>query len=291
MCKLLGITRQGYYKHTEKTNEEYILISSVVWYCQYIRSPSNLPKAGCRELHELCKQYFGVKFTLGRDRFYDILRANGLMLRKKKFRPRTTESNHNNKIYPDLLNTSPKLIASYPGELMVCDITYVYCMEGFGYLSLITDAYTRYIVGYCFFETLETEGPLAALDMAMKCYESFGIAIDARSIHHSDRGVQYTSAMYVEVLKKKNIRISMTQTGDPLHNALAERVNNTVKNDWLFNNGELLFNDAHNSIDNAIMMYNKARPHQGIGMKTPYEMMSGKADNPLLSKENMCKLI
>ncbi len=97
--------------------------------------------------------------------------------------------------------------------------------------------------------------------------------------------------MYVEVLKKKNIRISMTQTGDPLHNALAERVNNTVKNDWLFNNGELLFNDARNSIDNAIMMYNKARPHQGIGMKTPYEMMSGKADNPLLLKENMCKLI
>ena len=97
--------------------------------------------------------------------------------------------------------------------------------------------------------------------------------------------------MYVEVLKKKNIRISMTQTGDPLHNALAERVNNTVKNDWLFNNGELLFNDVRNSIDNAIMMYNKARPHQGIGMKTPYEMMSGKADNPLLLKENMCKLI
>lgn len=79
----------------------------------------------------------------------------------------------------------------------------------------------------------------------------------------------------------------MTQTGDPLHNAMAERVNNTVKNDWLFNNGDFLFNDVRISIDNAIMMYNKARPHQGIGMKTPYKMMSGKADNPLLSKEKV----
>ena len=109
LCRLLGITRQGYYKHEEKTNEEDILISSVVWYCQYIRAPDNLPKAGCRELHELCKQYFGVKFTLGRDRFYDVLRANDMMLKKKKYRPRTTDSNHNNKIYPDLLNTSPTM--------------------------------------------------------------------------------------------------------------------------------------------------------------------------------------
>lgn len=285
LCKLLGMTRQGYYKHTEKTNEEDVLISSVVWYCQYIRAPDNLPKAGCRELHELCRQYFGIKFTLGRDRFYDVLRANGMMLRKKKCHPRTTDSCHHNRIYPDLLNTSPKFVARSPGELMVCDITYVYCQEGFGFLSLITDAYTRYIVGYRFLETLETDGPLEALDMAVECYKSFGISIGERSIHHSDRGVQYTSSAYVKTLKGMNIRISMTQTGDPLHNAMAERMNNTVKNSWMFNTGNLPFMDAGTSIDNAIMMYNKARPHQGIGMKTPYEMMSGKSDNPLLSAE------
>ncbi len=257
MCRLLGITRQGYYKHTEKTNEEDILISSVVWYCQYIRSPDNLPKAGYRELLELCQQYFGAKFTLERDRFYAILRANDLMLRNKKYHPRTTNSSHNNKIYPDLLNTSPKFVAKAPGELVVCDITYVYCHEGFGYLSLITDSHTRYIVGYCFYESLETDGPLAALEMAVEFYSAFGVAIGKNTIHHSDR--------------------------DPLHNAMAERVNNTVKNCWMFNTGELVFLDASTSIDNAIMMYNKARPHQGIGMKTPFEMMTGKADNPLLS--------
>ena len=286
LCKLLGITRQGYYKHEEKTNEEDILISSVVWYCQYIRAPDNLPKAGCRELLVLCKQYFGGKFTLGRDRFYDVLRANGMMLRQKKYHPRTTDSRHNNKIYPDLLNTSPKFVAKAPGELIVCDITYVYCHEGFGFLSLMTDAYTRYIVGYCFYETLETDGPLAALDMTIECYESFGITIGENTIHHSDRGVQYTSAAYVKRLQGLDIRISMTQTGDPLHNAMAERVNNTVKNEWMFNTGEFPFIDAGVSIDNAIMMYNKARPHQGIGMKTPYEMMTGKPDNPLLKHKN-----
>ena len=90
LCELLGISRWGYYKHDEKENEESILITSVVLYCNYIRAPDNLPKAGCRELLELCKQYFGVKFTLGCDRFYDVLRANGLMLRRKRYRPKTT---------------------------------------------------------------------------------------------------------------------------------------------------------------------------------------------------------
>ena len=284
LCRLLGISRWGYYKHDEKESEDSILITSVVLYCNYIRAPDNLPKAGCRELLELCKQYFGVKFTFGRDRFYDVLRANGLMLRKKRYRPRTTDSNHNNRIWPDLLNTTPKLVAKRAGVLVVADITYVYCHDGFGYLSLLTDAYSRYIVGWCFHETLETDGPAQALTMAIECYASFGIDISGL-IHHSDRGVQYTSQEYVKILLKIDAQISMTQTGDPLHNALAERMNNTVKNSWLFNNGELDFITCGGSIGHSIYMYNTARPHQALDMKTPYEMMSGHADNPLLEYE------
>ena len=246
---MLGISRWGYYKHEERDCEETVLITSVVLYCNYIRAPDNLPKAGCRELLELCRQYFGVKFTLGRDRFFDVLRANGLMLRRKRCKPRTTNSNHNNRIYPDLLNTTPKLVARHAGHLVVADITYVCCSNGFGYLSLLTDAFTRYIVGWCFHETLETDGPARALTMAIKA------------------------------------RISMTQTGDPLHNALAERMNNTVKNSWLFNNGELDFVTAGGSIANAIRMYNTARPHQSLDMRTPYEMMAGHPDNPLLKHQ------
>ena len=281
LCRLLGISRWGYYKHDDKEDEESVLITSVVLYCHYIRSPDNLPKSGVRELLELCRQYFGMKFTLGRDRFYDVLRANGLMLRNKRYKPRTTDSRHNNRIWPDLLNTTPKFVARYAGHLVVADITYVYCSEGFGYLSLLTDAYTRYIVGWCFHETLATDGPLQALTMALECYASFGIDL-TELIHHSDRGVQYTSQVYVEMLLSINAKISMTQTGDPLHNALAERMNNTMKNSWLFNNGDQDFITTGGSIGHSVYMYNHARPHQALGMKTPYEMMTGHSDNPLL---------
>lgn len=282
LCGLLGISRWGYYKHDEKESEESVLVTSIVLYCHYIRAPDNLPKSGCRELLELCRQYFGERFTLGRDRFYDVLRANDLMLRKKRFKPRTTDSNHQNRIWPDLLNTTPKLVAKRPGELVVADITYVYCNEGFGYLSLLTDAYSRYIVGWSLCETLETDGPADALTTAIECYSGFGIHLKG-IIHHSDRGVQYTSQRYVAMLQSIKAEISMTQTGDPLHNALAERMNNTVKNSWLFNNGELDFITAGNSIGNSIRMYNTARPHQALGMKTPYEMISGHTDNPLMN--------
>ncbi len=281
LCRLLGISRWGYYKHEDKEDEESVLITSVVLYCNYIRAPDNLPKAGCRELLELCRQYFGMKFTFGRDRFYDVLRANGLMLRKKRYRPRTTDSGHNNRIWPDLLNTTPKLVANRAGVLVVADITYVYCSDGFGYLSLLTDAYSRYIVGWCFHETLATDGPARALEMAIECYGAFGVDLSGL-VHHSDRGVQYTSQEYVKKLLAIDAQISMTQTGDPLHNALAERINNTMKNSWLFNNGELDFITCGGSIGHSIHMYNTARPHQALDMKTPYEMMTGHADNPLL---------
>ena len=110
-----------------------------------------------------------------------------------------------------------------------------------------------------------------------------GLGIDiAGMVHHSDRGIQYTSQAYVKMLLSVKAQISMTQTGDPLHNAMAERMNNTVKNSWLFNNGELDFASAGGSISNAIYMYNHARPHQALDMKTPYEMMTGHSDNPLL---------
>jgi putative transposase len=283
LCGLLGISPQGYYKHKEKESLDAVLISSIVLYCHYIRSPENLPKAGCRELLHFCKMYFAQEFTFGRDCFYDILRANSLMLKRKRYRPRTTDSRHGFRLYPDLLNTSPRFVPDIPGELIVADITYVYCLEGFGYLSLLTDAYSRYIVGYCFHRTLGSEGPVNALNMALSCYRDFHIDISFL-IHHSDRGIQYASLPYVKILRSKGIRISMTQTGDPLHNALAERMNNTLKNSWIFNNGKLTFLQASHRIDSAVKVYNMARPHQALGMKTPLALMTENAINPLLKK-------
>ena len=151
LCRLLGISRWGYYKHDEKEDEEAVLITSIVLYCHYIRAPDNLPKSGCRELLDLCRQYFGVKFTFGRDRFYDVLRANGLMLRRKRYRPKTTDSNHNNRIWPDLLNTTPKLVARHAGQLVVADITYVHNFSvseaaqksGYNNMSHFSDAFSK----------------------------------------------------------------------------------------------------------------------------------------------------
>lgn len=250
-------------------------------YCNFVRQSDHLPKSGCRELYELCQRYFKDKFTIGRDRFYDILRANGLMLRRKKYRTRTTTACQNYRLYPDLLNTVPKYVPSANGRMVVSDITYVYTKEGFAYLSIVTDAHSRYIVGARLYRSLETAGPLSALKEAIDTYHEFNIDIKGM-IHHSDRGVQYASKEYTDTLRLNGMRISMTQTGDPLHNALAERMNNTLKNSWLFNDGNLTFEQAEAAVSKAVKMYNEARPHKALDMRTPMEIFCGTAKNPLV---------
>lgn len=203
------------------------------------------------------------------------------MLRRKRYRPHTTDSGHGYRIYEDLLNTSPKFRPWRNGSLVVCDITYIYTREGFAYLSLVTDAYSRYIVGYSLSKTLDVNGPIKALKRAIATYHHYGIDIEGM-IHHSDRGVQYASKAYTDILKSNHIRISMTQTGDPLHNALAERMNNTIKNGWFFNDGNMDFEQASKAIQKSIDMYNHARPHNALNMKTPAEVFTGRNMNPLM---------
>ena len=153
---------------------------------------------------------------------------------------------------------------------VIADITYVATCQGWAYLSLLTDAGSRAIVGYALCKTLEAEGPLKALRMAIDFYNRYNVDLSSL-IHHSDRGVQYCSNLYVDMLKKHHINISMTQCGDPLHNALAERMNNTIKNGWLFDCEDDSFEQLDKRISDAIYAYNYVRPHQGIQMKTPME--------------------
>ena len=225
-------------------------------YCR--RAEDRLPKGGCRELLTLCREYFGDKFKIGRDRFYDVLRANGLMLRQRQYRPRTTDSRHHFHIYEDLLNTTPKFVAKGCGEMAVADITYVRYRDGFLYLSLLTDCYSRYIIGWCLSLTLETDGPLEALRMGLGFYQSQRISIKWL-IHHSDRGIQYASFKYTDLLKANNIRISM------------------------YSYENMGFEQAQKAVANAIMMYNTARPHSALGMRTPFQVVTGICANPLLS--------
>ena len=137
LCDYLGISRQGYYKYIVQEKEEEILGTSIVLYATELRK--DLPKAGMRELYELCRRKFQYKFSIGRDQCYNLFRSNGLCQRYRK-RPRTTFSNHNYFIFDDLLNTTPKLKPTHFGQLCVADITYVATQHGWAYLSLVTDA-------------------------------------------------------------------------------------------------------------------------------------------------------
>ena len=209
LCDYLGISRQGYYKHADRSLEVDVLSSRIVLYAREVLK--DMPKAGMRELHELCRRHFGQKFTIGRDQCYEIFRSNGLCQRKRK-RPRTTCSNHNHFIHGDLLNTTPKLVATRFGQLCVADITYVATNAGWAYLSLLTDAASRSVPGWSLQPTLGKEGPIGALNMALERYRAYGVDV-SRLIHHSDRGVQYCCNEYVSILKAAGVRISMTQTG------------------------------------------------------------------------------
>ncbi len=157
--------------------------------------------------------------SMGRDLLLDLLRENNLLLRRRKRKqPLTTDSSHWMRKYPDLIRG---ISLSRADELWVSDITYIYlAKKKFGYLSLITDAYSRKIVGFCMNKDLSADGPMAALAMALKSRKS-----NESLIHHSDRGSQYCSDDYITLLKASTIGISMTQSGNPRDNAIAERVN------------------------------------------------------------------
>lgn len=230
-----------------------------------------MPRVGMLKLYLLCREKFCEKMTIGRDQCFEIFRQNGFVQRKRK-KPKTTNSNHNFFIYPDLLNTTPKLVAHRFGQLCVTDITYVATNRGWAYLALVTDAASRMIVGYCLYPTLGKEGPFNAFQMARQCYESHGISLKGL-IHHSDRGSQYCCNEYVDMLKGLGVQLSMTHTGNPLHNALAERMNNTIKNEWMFDCGDESFEDVSRKIDNAIRLYNAFRPHMALEMRTPEDEM------------------
>lgn len=211
-----------------------------------------------------CKTY-GEELNLGRDRFVRLMRDHGLRLRNRTYKPRTTDSRHGLPKYPNLIT---EFIPKKPCQLWVSDITYIPCKlreRRFYYLSLLTDAYSHEIVGWALSPTLELKGPIEALEMAMrkKKVDLSGL------IHHSDRGCQYCSAKYVSKLRSKGIRISMTESGDPKENAVAERINGIIKNELL--GGEALgtFESAIKTLEEKISFYNKERPHMSIGMLTP----------------------
>jgi transposase InsO family protein len=260
LCRLLGYTPQAYYQYdrgfSKREMGEDLLIEQVLMHRRL------QPRLGTRKLLVMLNPFMQEHgIHIGRDRFFELLRHGGLLVRKKRKRVRTTFSMHRFRTYADL---TKGLVVSASGQLWVSDITYVRLKEGFAYLSLITDAYSRKIIGFFVSHDLSTDNTLRALQMAIKN----NALVKGQLIHHSDRGVQYCSRSYTTLLKKNGIAISMTQDGNPRDNAIAERVNGILKQELLHKAYQSV-GDLRLAVKVAVDIYNQLRPHTSIEMMTP----------------------
>lgn len=223
-----------------------------------------MPRLGVRKLVVMLQDN---GHDISRDRLFNILRDSGMLVKRRRNQVITTYSRHWMKKWSNLIRD---VEPSRPDEIWVSDITYIEIVQGtsksFLYLSLITDAFTHEIVGYAIHDTLNTTGPLRALNMALSNYPEGALK---GLIHHSDRGCQYCSQEYIAKLQQHGILISMTEKGDPYENAVAERVNGILKTEWLYYMTLESYSQARTAIDRIVYLYNNVRPHESIGNITP----------------------
>ncbi|MCZ2129926.1 MAG: IS3 family transposase [Bacteroidia bacterium] len=263
LCLLLGYSRQSYYQGIkfiqQKAFEADIIIEEVLRYRKHQK------RLGTRKLLEEMQGFLANhKFQIGRDAMFDLLARSGLLVTKRKRKGCvTTLSKHRFKKYPNIIRD---FIPVAPNQLWVSDITYISLPNSFAYLSLITDAYSRKIVGFYLSKDLTANGPLQALKMALRANPNI-----TGLIHHSDRGVQYCCDAYVKTLTNKKVKISMTENGDPLENAIAERVNGILKIE-LLEEVYTSFETAQREVAIACSTYNHLRPHGSIDNLMPAQV-------------------
>ncbi|NWJ49710.1 MAG: IS3 family transposase [Bacteroidetes bacterium] len=263
LCMLFGKTRYAFYKKGKNQqrwlNEEQIVLEMV----SIIRR--ELPCTGTPKLyHMLRKTLQDHHIKMGRDSLHRLLCGNGLTIRPRKRYVVTTDSRHWMKKYPNLIKD---LVINESEQVWVSDITYIQVGEAFNFLSLITDAYSKQIMGFCLHPTLEAEGCMNALKMAL----SQKIKYDISHIHHSDRGAQYCCGDYVDLLHTAGLGISMTENGDPYQNAIAERVNGILKYEFSLNREFADTTQALEVIQKSIRAYNELSPHMSCNYLTPVQ--------------------
>lgn len=260
LCRMFGKSRQAYYQkemHLSETGQTEEIVLELV--AQVRRE---LPGLGLHKLYRCLYQPLRTnKIAMGRDKLNKLLRNHGLLITHKKRSARTTNSKHMFRRYPDLVKD---LEAIRSEQLWVADITYICISYDFNYLSLITDAYSKKIMGYCLHPYLTNEGTINALNMAIR-NRSGNLALT----HHSDRGVQYCSFDYVRLLNKEKISISMTQNGEAYENPIAERINGILKTEFHLNRIFKSRSEALLAVKMAIEAYNNIRPHMSCGYLTP----------------------
>jgi transposase InsO family protein len=263
LCQLFGKSRNAYYdksKFISKQIKNEIVVLDLV---KMFRS--EMPRIGTRKVYHLLQPILiEQQIKMGRDALHNLLLDHRMVVRKKKKYVRTTNSNHWLRKYPNLITD---FTANEAEQLWVSDITYLRLINKFSYLSLITDAYSRKIVGYYLSQKLDHTGCLKALRMALsaRCNENSCL------IHHSDRGVQYCSENYVSTLKSSNILISMTESGSPYENAQAERINGILKSEFGLDQIFTSHANATKQVYNSINVYNEKRPHSSCDYLTPSE--------------------
>lgn len=229
-----------------------------------------LPVLGTRKIHHLIKdqlELHGLK--IGRDGLFDLMREHGMLVVPRRRYVRTTMSKHWLRKWPNIVKG---LVPERPDHVWVSDITYIKTLAGNCYLNMVTDAYSRKIVGYAVDDNMEAESMVRALGMAQKNRMDKG----RQTIHHSDRGLQYCSREYVEAAKKYNISLSMTENSDPYENALAERMNRTIKEEFGLYRKPADKEELRMILKESIDLYNTKRPHLSLGMETPDEVYNKK---------------
>ena len=227
------------------------------------RERKQLPRIGTRKVYHLIKEDLrdqGVKF--GRDKLFDLMRLYGLQIKPRKRYTQTTMSKHWLRKWPNIIKGKT---AKHKDEVWVSDITYIKTEEGNCYLNMITDAYSRKVMGYAVEDNMETESMIEALKMAVTHRKD----PLKPTIHHSDRGLQYCSKEYALMTTENNIVLSMTENGDPYENALAERMNRTIKEEFGMDRKMKSKEQVKKLVGESIFLYNQKRPHLALQMKTP----------------------
>ena len=261
-CELLGLSRQVYYRAIRSKRKRRDVASQVVGLAQRVRMEQ--PRVGTRKLCHILKgelQELGV----GRDRLFAILKANHMLVKPKRSYHITTNSHHRFRKHKNLIE---QLSIERPEQVWVSDITYVGNRQNPMYLSLVTDAYSKKIMGYHLDSTLEVKASLRALKGAIKnrAYPNREL------IHHSDRGLQYCSNDYQRLLDKADIKCSMTESYDPYQNAIAERINGILKQEFLMGTSRVNIKMMTKIVDESVRIYNAKRPHWSCQLNTPEQM-------------------
>lgn len=261
-CNLFGVDRQVYYRNIKRKSVKESKAIEVVSMVLDIRK--SMPRLGAKKSYHLLKDQL-KPLKIGRDKLFNILRANYLLIQPKRSYHITTNSHHHFRKHK---NQVLDLEINRPDQVWVSDITYIGRRENPCYLSIITDAYSKKIMGHYVADNMNTESSALALRMAIKQRKSKEVPL----IHHSDRGLQYCAKDYQKILRKNGILASMTQNSDPYENAVAERINGILKQEFMIDKYNLKLNIMKNLVKESIDTYNELRPHYSNYMLTPNQM-------------------